>query len=76
MAGDATPGVGARDPGLATEGGDEGLIEIVAGDALGPQTEEERSRLARAPIEQERLGGTDGFPRVDRLADEGVDRLW
>jgi hypothetical protein len=27
MAGDATPGVGARDPGLATEGGDEDLIE-------------------------------------------------
>jgi hypothetical protein len=67
MACDAAPGIGLRDPGLATERGDEGLIEVGAGDPFSPQAEEERHEFARARIEQGGLDGPDSFPRLDRL---------
>lgn len=75
MARDATARVVSGHARLATEGGDERLIEIVACDPLGAQADEQRHGLARASIEQQRLSGTDSLPRVDRLADERIDGL-
>src|SRR6266542_1323298 len=75
MARDAASGISSGHAGLATEDGDEGLIEVVPGDPLGPQAEEEWHELTGARIEQGWLGGTGGFPHVNRLAHDWVDRL-
>ena len=47
----------------------------VVGYLFGPQAKRIATQLTRTPLEQGRLGWTHGFPRVDRLAHEGVDRL-
>jgi hypothetical protein len=60
---------------LAAERRDQRVIEVFARDAPGSKTEQQRHGFTRPRIEPQRLHGPDGFPRLDRSADERIDGL-
>jgi hypothetical protein len=62
-------------PALRHNRGDQRAIEILRWKVLAAETEEHRDGLARLSIEEIRLNRAPLLPRVNRLADERVDRF-
>ena len=75
VAGDVPADVGGGNAGLAAEHRDDRVIDVGGGDLPGPEGEQQVDELAGAAVGELRLGGADGLPGVEGLAQDRVDRL-
>ncbi|MFK0113862.1 hypothetical protein [Streptomyces sp. NPDC091217] len=73
--GDVAADVGRGDSGLAAEHRDDRRVDAVLGDLAGAVGEQEVRQLAGLVVEHLRLGGSDGLPCLDGLAQKRVDGL-
>ncbi|MFJ7411039.1 hypothetical protein ACIQWZ_09520 [Streptomyces sp. NPDC098077] len=75
MAGDVAADAGGGDAGFAAEHRDDRVVDVVGGDAAGPDGEQQVDALAGAAVGELRLAGTNGLPGVDGLAGDRIDGL-
>jgi hypothetical protein len=75
VAGDAAPGVGGWDAGLAAQRGDDRRVDVGVGDPPRPHREQQVDVLAGLAVQHLRLVRPDRLPCLDGLADQGVDGL-
>jgi hypothetical protein len=75
VAGDVAADVGGGHAGLAAQHRDDGLVDVVLGDAAGTVGEQEVHVLAGLAVQHGRLAGPHGLPCLDRLAEQRVDGL-
>jgi hypothetical protein len=75
VAGDVAADVGGGHSGLLAERGDQGAVDVVLRDRVGPDREEQFDVFAGFGVEALGLGGPQGLPGFDGLADDRVDGL-
>ena len=75
MAGDVAAHVGGRDAGLAAERRDDRVVDVVLGDGLGADGEQQVDMLAGLAVQHRWLGGPGACHASMAWPDERVDRL-
>ena len=73
VAGDLPADVSGGDSGLRAEHRDDGVVDVLLGDAAGPEREQEVGLLGGLAVEHLRLGRADLLPGLDGLAHQRVD---
>jgi hypothetical protein len=75
VAGDVAADVGGRDAGLGAQRRDDRLVDVVPGDRLGADREQDVRVLAGLAVQARWLGRPQGLPCLDGLARDRVDGL-
>ena len=75
VAGDRAADVLARDAGLAAQQRDQHPVDVVRAELRAAEAEQHVDQLAGLAVGELRVRGPGLLPRVDRVADERVDRL-
>ena len=75
MAGDVAADVGGRDPGFGAERRDDRAVDVGLGDRVRADGEQQVDVLAGLAVQPRGLGGPQGLPGLDGLADDRVDGL-
>ena len=75
VAGDVPPDISGGDAGLVAKHRDDRVVDVVAAEPAGSDSEQQVDPLTGAPVQQPRLGRPGSLPGVEDLAEQRVNRL-